>query len=114
MSCGSKFQRRAAERLKALLPMVARRVVGTERWTEEADLSGGRGWRCGGVRTDRRGKVMEGVERKQEDFEVYAEFDRRPVELLLNRSDVVNRGGSGDDPSSRVLKQLKFIEVFVR
>ena len=32
----------------------------------------------------RRGKVMEGVECKQEDSEVYTEFDWEPVELLHN------------------------------
>ena len=62
----------------------------------------------------RRRKVMEGVERKQEDFEVYVEFDQEPVELLHTRGDVVNGGGSGDDLSCGVLNQLKFQEVFVR
>ena len=62
----------------------------------------------------RRGKVVDGLERKREDFEVYAEFDREPVELLQNRGGVVDGGGSGDDSSCRVLNQLKFMEVFVR
>ena len=53
------------------------------------------------------------LECKKEDFEVYAEFDWEPVELLQNKGDVVNGGGSGDDPSCRVLNQLKFMEVFV-
>ena len=57
----------------------------------------------------KRGKVMEGVECKQEDFEVYTEFDREPVELLHNRGNVVNARGSGDDPSCRVLNHLKFM-----
>ena len=61
----------------------------------------------------RRGKVMDGLERKQEDFVVNAEFDWEPVELLQNRGDVVDGGGSGDDSSCRVLDQLKFMEVFV-
>ena len=63
----------------------------------------------------RRGKVVDGLERKQEDFEVYAEIDQEwPVELLQNRGDLVDGGGSGDDSSCRVLNQLKFMEVFVR
>ena len=53
----------------------------------------------------RRGKFVEYL-----DFEVYAQFDREQVELLLNRDDVVDGGGSGDDPSCRVLNQLKFTE----
>ena len=36
------------------------------------------------------------------------------MELLQNRGDVVDGGGSGDDSSCRVLNQLKFMEVFVR
>lgn len=54
---------------------------------------------------------MEGVERKQEDFEVYAEFDRGPMELLHNSSDVVNRGGSGDDLSCRVLNHSVYVGI---
>ena len=56
-----------------------------------------------------RGKVMKGLECKQEDFEVNMEFDGEPVELLQNRGNVVNGGGSGDDPSCRVLNHLKFM-----
>ena len=110
MSGGSEFQSRWAERLKALLPIMTRRAGGTERWTEEADLREWEGvamWRSS--EKVRRGKVMEGVECKQEDFEVYTEFDREPVELLHNRGNVVNARGSGDDPSCRVLNHLKFM-----
>ena len=35
---GREFQRRGAERLKALAPMVDRRAGGTVRLVEEADL----------------------------------------------------------------------------
>ena len=35
---GSEFQRRGAERLNALLPMVVRRAEGTDSWMEEEDL----------------------------------------------------------------------------
>ena len=44
------------------------------------------------VRQIRRGKVVDGLERKQEDFEVCSELDRKPLELLQNRSDVVDGG----------------------
>ena len=39
MSGGRLFQRRGAERLKALPPMVDKRAGGTVRLVEEADLS---------------------------------------------------------------------------
>ncbi len=48
MSGGREFQRRGAERLKALDPMVDRRAEGTVRLMEEADLSAREGvlmWR---------------------------------------------------------------------
>ena len=64
----------------------------------------GRGGDVEGFGQIRRGKVVDGLERKQEDFEVYAEFDREPVELLQNRGGVVDGGGSGEDTSCRVLK----------
>ena len=35
---GNEFQRRGAERLNALLPMVVRRAEGTDRCMEEEDL----------------------------------------------------------------------------
>ena len=111
MSGSSEFQSRGAERLKALLTMVTMRARGTERWTEEADLREREGvamWRS----SDRYGGemyVMKGLECKQEDFEVNMEFDGEPVELLQNRGNVVNGGGSGDDPSCRVLNHLKFM-----
>ena len=60
-----------------------------------------------------RDGIVEGLEHKQEEFEVYSEFDRKPVELLRNRGDVVNGGVSGD-PICRALNQLKCMEVFVR
>lgn len=41
ISRGTAFQRRGAERLKALLPMVLRRARGTVRWREEEDLRAG-------------------------------------------------------------------------
>lgn len=38
MSGGREFQRRGAERLKALNPMVVKRARGTVRWMVEEDL----------------------------------------------------------------------------
>lgn len=66
------------------------------------------------LRQIRRGKVLDGFECKQKDFEVYAKFHRKPVELLQNRGDMVNEGGSGDNSSCSVLNQLEFMEVLVR
>ena len=43
---------------------------------------------------------MDGLECKQEDFELDTELDREPVELLEDRSDVVDGGGSGYDAGS--------------
>ena len=43
-----------------------------------------------------------------------AELNREPVELLEDRSDVVDGGGPSDDTGSLILDQLKFMEGFVR
>ena len=54
---GNEFQSRGAERLNALLPMVARRAEGTDRCMEEEDLRVREGvgmWR----RSDRYGGVI--------------------------------------------------------
>lgn len=40
---------------------------------------------------------MYGLEGKEKDFEMDTEFDREPVELLEDGSDVVKGGCSGDD-----------------
>ena len=64
---GSEFQRRGAERLNALLPMVVRRAEGTDRCMEEEDLREREvmgHWR----RLDKYGEVMDGLECKLEDF----------------------------------------------
>ena len=45
------------------------------------------------IRQIRGGEVVDGHECKQEDFELYTELNREPVELLQDRSDVVDRGG---------------------
>lgn len=49
-------------------------------------MDGGRG-SCGRgdakkIRYIRRGKVVDGLECIQEDFEINSEFDKEPVELL--------------------------------
>ena len=40
------------------------------------------------------GEVVDGLECYQEDFVLNTELDREPVELLEDRSDVVDGGGS--------------------
>ena len=57
-------------------------------------------WGCGGGQTDKGGEVVDGLECKQEDFELYAVLNREPVELLEDGSDVVDRGGSSYDAGS--------------
>lgn len=44
------------------------------------------------------------------DFVVDLELNGEPVELLQNRSDVMDSRGSGDDGGSRILDQFKFME----
>ena len=46
------------------------------------------------IRQIRGGEVVDGLECKQEDCELYTELNRDPVELLQDRSDVVDRGGA--------------------
>ncbi|CAL8372584.1 unnamed protein product [Arctogadus glacialis] len=43
-----------------------------------------------------RGEVVEGLEGEEQNLEMDAGFDREPVKLLKDRSDVINGGGSGD------------------
>ena len=61
-----------------------------------------------------RCKVVEGFESMEEDFEIYTEFNREPVELLQDRGDVMEGGGSGDDAGGSVLDQLELMEGFLR
>lgn len=35
----------------------------------------------------------------RQDFKVHVKFDRKPVELLENRSDMINGWSSGDNPN---------------
>ena len=51
---------------------------------------------------------MEGLEGEEQNLEMDAGFDREPVKLLKDRSEVINGGGSGDDAGGRVLDQLEF------
>jgi hypothetical protein len=61
-----------------------------------------------------RGEVVEGLEGEEQNLEMDAGFDREPVKLLKDRSDVINGGGSGDDVSGRVLDQLKLTDGLER
>ena len=61
-----------------------------------------------------RCEVMEGFESMEEDFEINTEFNREPVELLQDRGDVMEGGGSGDDAGGSVLDQLELMEGFLR
>ena len=56
-----------------------------------------------------RGEVVEGLECEEQNLEMDAGFDREPVKLLKDRSDVINGRGSGD-ASGRVLDQLKLMD----
>ena len=56
---------------------------------------------------------MDGLEGMEEDLEIDAVFDGKPVELQQNGGNVTNGGGSGDDTGSSVLDQLQFMEEFV-
>ena len=40
------------------------------------------------------GEVVDGLKCKLENLVLYAKLDREPVELLKDRSDVVDRGGA--------------------
>ena len=57
-----------------------------------------------------RGKDVEGLEGEEQNLEMDAGFDREPVKLMKDRSDVINGGGSGDDAGGRVLDQLEFTD----
>ena len=53
---------------------------------------------------------MDGLEGMEENFIVDALFDGKPMELIQNRGDVIDGGGSGDDTGSCILDQLQFPE----
>ena len=60
-----------------------------------------------GVRVDlkevgkiRRVKVLQGLKGEEESLKVHVIFDREPVEMLKNRSDMISGGSSGNDTSS--------------
>lgn len=57
---------------------------------------------------------MDGFEDIKENFEIDSKFDREPVKLLKNRSNVVRSGDFTDNSGSRVLDQLELIERFMR
>lgn len=53
---------------------------------------------------------MKDLECEEWNLKFNAGFDREPMKLLQGRSDVVNRGSSGDDTSGCVLDQLEFLK----
>ena len=73
---------------------------------KRAEAGGGPGsW---GVRLEEvwRSEVMEGLESEEENLKVNVVFDREPVQLFEDRSDVFGGWGSGDNTGSRVLDQF--------
>ena len=83
MSSGSEFQSWGAERMKA---PHGDKTGGRDREVDRGGRSEGTG-RGGNEEEFRqvgRGKIMEGLQCKQEDFEVCMEFDWEPGELLQN------------------------------
>lgn len=46
------------------------------------------------------GEVVDGLERQGEDLKLNTELNWEPVELLENRSDVVDGGGLSNDTGS--------------
>lgn len=71
--------------------MVLRRERGVVRRREDEDLREDTGQVWGR-------KVVEDFESQQQGFEVNSVFDRKPVELLKNRCNVVKGGGWGSVP----------------
>lgn len=57
---------------------------------------------------------MDGLKGDEQNLGIDAVFAREPMKLLLDRSYVINSGGSGDDVSSRVLDQVQFMEGLER
>ena len=109
---GREFQRRGAERLKALAPMVVRWAGGTVRLMDEADLSDREGvlmWRrserYGGERLWMALKVWSRILKLMRDL--------TGSKLLQNRCDVIDGWDPGDDAGSRVLNQLEFVGELV-
>ena len=60
----------------------------------------------------RGGLIIEGFVREEKDFVLYPLWDRKPVEVLKNRGDVISGAGVGEQASSRVLDVLEFVQDF--
>ena len=56
---------------------------------------------------------MDGLEGVEQNFEVDAGFDRKPVKLLQKRCDVNDGWDPADVAGSRVLNQLEFVGELV-
>ena len=72
-----------------------------------SELEGRRGSESARRRVDlkevgqiRRGKVVQGLKGEEESLKVDVIFDREPVEMLKNGSDIISRGSSGKDTGS--------------
>lgn len=57
--------------------------------------------------------MMDSLECVLKYLEIDAVFNRKPVQLLQSRGDVVHRRGPGDNTSSRVLDTLKLMDRFL-
>lgn len=56
---------------------------------------------------------MDGLECKQEDFDLITELNMVPVELLEDQTDIVNGGGLRYDVGRWIQDQMEFMEWFV-
>ena len=101
MSGGRELQRRGAERLKALDPMVDRRAEG-----------GGRSERPGGDTDAQEGREVWGGE-VMDGLIWLIRCLMGSQELVQNGGDVTDGRRFGADPGSSVLDQLEFMEELV-
>ncbi len=103
MSGGRKLQRRGAKQLKALDATVVKRAEGTMRWMEEDDLRVRKGvLMCRSSERYRGVRLWMALRVRSRILDGPTVVDQKPVELLKNRSDVINGRGSGDDASSKI------------
>lgn len=55
------------------------------------------------------GKVVNGLKCEQKNFEIDAKFNQKPVKLLEDGCNMVERWGSGHNTGNRVLDQLELM-----
>lgn len=55
--------------------------------------------------------MVNGFKCVQKVFVINALFNQKPVKLLHNGSDVVDRGGPSDNTSSKALDKFNFMEM---